>query len=421
METGIMLIQSTDELKKAVYKAVDSVKATDIHTHLFSPKFCELFSWGIDELLTYHYLIAETMRSTDLPYEDFWALSKKSQAELVWETLFIKNSPISEACRGVLSVLQKLGLDVSSRNLDSYRSYFENVRLKDYIGSVFEISGVESVVMTNDPFDNTERSVWLNHYKEDKKFRSALRVDTLLNSWDDSCEKLRGWGFNVQVELTETTIKEVRRFFTEWIDRMNALYMAASLPPDFVLPNNSFVSRIVEECIIPVSLEKNIPFAMMIGVKRGVNPSLRSAGDSLGKSSINTIEYLCQKYPKNKFLVTMLSRENQHELCVIARKFRNLLIFGCWWFLNNPSLIDEITRMRFELLGTSVIPQHSDCRILEQLIYKWVHSRKIIAQVLFEKYNDILSTGWIINEEEIQRDVENLFGGNFWRFLEKKL
>ena len=27
----------------------------------------------------------------------------------------------------------------------------------------------------------------------------------------------------------------------------------------------------------------------------------------------------------------------------IARKFANLMPFGCWWFLNNPSIIAEIT------------------------------------------------------------------------------
>jgi hypothetical protein len=58
----------------------------------------------------------------------------------------------------------------------------------------------------------------------------------------------------------------------------------------------------------------------------------------------------------------MLARENQHELAVAARKFGNLMVFGCWWFVNNPSLITEITRMRVELLGTSFIPQHSDAR-----------------------------------------------------------
>ena len=34
--------------------------------------------------------------------------------------------------------------------------------------------------------------------------------------------------------------------------------------------------------------------------------------------------------------------------------------FGCWWFLNNPSIVQEITRERIEMLGTSFIPEHPD-------------------------------------------------------------
>jgi len=40
-----------------------------------------LLLWGIDELLTYHYLVAEVFRYLDVPYEKFWALSKAQQAE----------------------------------------------------------------------------------------------------------------------------------------------------------------------------------------------------------------------------------------------------------------------------------------------------------------------------------------------------
>ena len=85
-----------------------------------------------------------------------------------------------------------------------------------------------------------------------------------------------------------------------------------------------------------------------------------------------------------------------------------------------PSLIEEITRMRFEMLGSSIIPQHSDARVLDQLIYKWTHSRKIIADVLYDKYKDLTDTGWTLTEEEIRRDVEKLFGGAFRDFLGKK-
>ena len=114
--------------------------------------------------------------------------------------------------------------------------------------------------------------------------------------------------------------------------------------------------------------------------------------------------------------MTVLSRENQHELCVIARKFRNLHIFGCWWFTNIPSVIEEMTRMRLELLGLSVTPQHSDARVLDQILYKWEHSRRVIAKVLVDKYADLAATGWEPTPAEIARDVKDLFGGAFEAF-----
>jgi hypothetical protein len=80
-----------------------------------------------------------------------------------------------------------------------------------------------------------------------------------------------------------------------------------------------------------------------------------------------------------------------------------------------------MTRERLELLGTSMIPQHSDARVIDQVIYKWGHSKRIIGDVLAAKYGDLLVSGWALEEGELQRDVDRLFGGTFWSFLEKKL
>lgn len=410
---------SEGEIKKAVYDAVETVEITDVHTHLYPPSFGKMLLWGIDELLNYHYLVAETMRWLDIPYEDFWAMNKRQQADFIWKTLFIDNSPYSEACRGVLTNLHKLGFDVASRDLEGYRKYFDSVSLEEYVDRIFKEGRVKYVVMTNDPFNEEERGYWLKGYM-DARFKGALRLDALLNNWPDACTKLKQWGYVVSEDFSGETVAEIRRFLREWMDRMEALYMAVSLPWDFVYPEDSPRGRIIEECVLPVARDANKPFALMIGVKRQLNPGLKDAGDGVGKADIRAVEYLCAHYPHNKFMVTLLSRENQHELAVAARKFRNLMPFGCWWFLNNPSLIDEITRMRSELLGVSFIPQHSDARVLDQLIYKWSHSRKIIADVLIDKYTDISKTGWVITPQEIKRDVEKLFGGNFWSFLERK-
>ena len=129
------------------------------------------------------------------------------------------------------------------------------------------------------------------------------------------------------------------------------------------------------------------------------------------------MQHLCATHPENRFLVTCLSRENQHELVVLARKFPNLHPFGCWWFMNTPQLVTELTRMRLELLGTSFTPQHSDARVLDQLVYKWSHSRRLIAQCLTERYADLEASGWLVEDREIRRDTEELLGGGFTTFL----
>ena len=129
------------------------------------------------------------------------------------------------------------------------------------------------------------------------------------------------------------------------------------------------------------------------------------------------MERICAENPEVRFLVTMLSRENQHALCVAARKFSNLMPFGCWWFLNNPSIVEEITSERLELLGATTIPQHSDARILDQLIYKWAHSRRTISRALYESYSRLVADGYPLTRGQIDRDVERMFSGNFRHWI----
>jgi hypothetical protein len=416
-----MAISTAQDVRGAVDRAIARTKITDIHTHLYAPCFGEMLAWGVDELLTYHYLIAEFFRQSDLPYEAFWKMSKREQADAIWKTLFIEASPLSEATRGVVTVLHELGIDVGARNLNEIRKFFEAQSRDEYIDLVFKKAGITDCVMTNDPFDDAERPVWLKGYRADPRFKAALRIDPVLLGWTKSWKRLQEWGYQNEHRLTPKTFREIQRFFRDWAKRTGALYVGVSLPPSFAMPEKSVTAQILGRSLLPVCEELNLPLALMIGVKRQVNPQLRMAGDGMGRGSVEAVEYLCSKYPKNKFMVTMLSRENQHQLCVAARKFRNLLAFGCWWFVNNPSIIDEITRERIELLGTSIIPQHSDARVIDQVLYKWSHSRRIIGDVLVEKYGDLVSSGWALDERDVQRDVDRLFGGNFWSFLEKKL
>ncbi|MDQ2084873.1 glucuronate isomerase [Herbivorax sp. ANBcel31] len=411
-------VVNRQNINKVTEDLINSVYITDIHTHLFSQCFESMFLYGIEELLTYHYLVAEAMRYTDMDYKNFYDMDKDKQAEFVWNILFVKNTPLSEPAKSIITIFNSLGLDVNVKDINYFRKFFESKKLSDYIDQVFEISKLKCVVMTNDPLDDDERKVWDNSYVKDERFKAALRLDRVLNSWEESFTHIKKLGYNVEKDLLEPTIEEIKKFLIDYIDRMEALYCAVSLPPDFSMNDGSVRAKIIENCVLPVCREKNIPFALMIGVKRGVNPALKLAGDSVKRADIEPLEYLCSEYPYNKFLVTMLSLENQQELTVTARKFKNLMVFGCWWFLNSPSLIEFVTNMRIEWLGTSFIPQHSDCRVFEQLISKWKHSKKVIANVLATKYSDLMSEGYEISNDRIERDINNLFGENFWKFIE---
>lgn len=414
--TPITAEHAREQVAAVVEEIVAKTPVSDIHTHLYDPAFGELLLWGIDDLLTYHYLVAEAFRYFDMPFEKFWAMPKSRQAELIWHALFIQNSPISESCRGVLTTLNALGIDVKKRDLNAIRNWFSEWTAEDYITKCMELGNVSTICMTNSPFDDLERPVWERGFKRDTRFTAALRIDPLLLSWQSSGPQLVTWGYNVSREINARTVSEVRRFLEDWTQKMNARFLMVSLPPDFQFPSNDDCAQLIEKAVVPHCRDFGLPFAIMPGVRRQVNPGLRLAGDGVGLTDLTALRNLCGTFPDTKFAATVLARENQHELCVLTRKFRNLHIFGCWWFLNNPSLVDEMTRMRIELLGLSVTPQHSDARVLDQIIYKWQHSRRVIANVLVDKYGDLAATGWAPSKGEIERDVKKLFGGAFDEF-----
>jgi hypothetical protein len=399
-----------------VEREMQALPIIDIHTHLFMPSLGTLGLWGIDELLTYHYLEAELFRSSSITPEDYWALSKTAKADLIWRTLFVENAPVSEATRGVVAVLKAFGLPTSAPDLTEARAFFASRQISEHIDHVFKLAGISEAVMTNDPLDPDEAPLWQRGVEPDPRFRPVLRLDRVLNRWAEHWRVLQAQGFAVDEHATGKSIAEVRRFLAEWCARMRPVYMAVSQPDTFRFPEDSVRGRLIAGAVLPACREFNLPLSLMIGVRYQVNPRLRLAGDAVGTANLLALERLCADYPDNRYLVSVLSRENQHELCVYARKFANLMPFGCWWFLNNPSIVEEMTRERLEMLGTSFIPQHSDARILEQLVYKWRNTRRTIAPILANAYKLMADDGRAVTTEEIRRDVTRLFRGNFEHF-----
>ena len=411
------LLTDKEKLRQQVELAVEKTPAIDIHTHVHPPAFNGLFLSGIDDLLTYHYLIAEAVRASDISYSVFWRMSKSERADFVWKTLFVESTPLSEAARGIVTILKAFDLDTRAANLDEARAFFSAQKDTAHVDRVLEMALVSDVVMTNDPFSEQETQAWQSGVKLDPRFHASLRLDTLLNDWPNAFQLLSAQGCGINRTPDETTFVEIRRFIDKWILNMRPVYLAVSLPAEFQYPKNDDRTQLLKNVIMPTAKEHGLSLAVMVGVRRGVNPSLRSAGDGVGKADMTSLERMCGENEDVKFLATFLSRENQHELCVSARKFKNLMPFGCWWFLNNPSIVSEITAERLELLGPTFVPQHSDARVFEQLIYKWQHARVQIAETLANTYSRLLDSGRAVTSKEIARDVTRLFSGNFRQWV----
>ena len=388
-----MTALAPEAIQPAIEQALAQTAFIDIHTHLFSPAFEGLGLWGIDELLTYHYLEAELFRFSPVTPLDYFALNKQQQADLIWRTLFVENAPVSESARGVIAVLNAFGLPTTAADLREARQFFRAQDIDRHISHVFELAGISEAVMTNDPADPAEQRFWENGVAPDPRFHPVLRLDRILSGGRSAAE--------------------VRGALDAVSSRMHPVYMAISLPDTFVYPAAEPTAVLLRDAVLPCCRELKIPLSLMIGVRRQVNPAIRLAGDGVGRADLRAVETLCRDFPDNRFLVSVLSRENQHELCVYARKFANLMPFGCWWFLNNPSIVEEITRERIEMLGLSFIPQHSDARVLEQVIYKWRNTRRTLAPILTHSWKVLAEDGRPVSREDIEDGVRRLFRGNF--------
>ncbi|MBL7134936.1 MAG: glucuronate isomerase [Phycisphaerae bacterium] len=408
-------------LEAAVRQTVADVTITDVHTHLFSPAHGDLLLWGVDELLTYHYLVAElfTIAPRTLTPAAFWEMPKSEQADLVWEHVFIGHGALSEAARGAVTTLNRLGLDVGGRDLASIRKWFAEQDVDEYLAMVFELAGLDYAVMTNNPFVAREVACWDQALPVPPCLRTALRIDPLTDNWPEAAEAMTDAGYDVQVDGSGESYANARRFLADWAAKLNPMYLAASMPNTFAYPADGPATEAIDEVILPAAKELGLPVALMIGVRRGVNPPLGDGGDGVGVANVEAVQNLCAGHPDVKFLVTMLSRVNQHELTICARKFGNLHLFGCWWFCNDPSIITEMTLQRIELLGATFTANHSDARVLDQLIYKWTHTRQVVADVLADKYRLLFEAGWRPTHTEVTRDVRNVLGGAFEEFLAK--
>ncbi len=405
------------DIRAAVRKALAALTLDDFHTHFYSPNMVgsdgkPLLLTSLEDLLTYHYLVCEVVRVAKMTVDSFNKLEKREKAKLIWDELFQKRSPVTEAALGVATALHRLGISIRT-DYETLEAAYAKASKGDFVSKVFKLAGIRSVYQTNDPLDPNEVGNWTAAPVEmDPRFHTVLRLDSAIGGkFAENVPKLVALGYEVTANLTDRTKAELRRYLEEWTAKLNPTYLAISLPPEFSYPTsgNGNASAILRDVVLPFARQRNLPVALMIGVRRQVNPDLGQAGDGYGRTDVRSLEELAKANPDIRFYVTLLHRDDQHPLIVAARKFKNIVPFGTWWFVNIPEVVKEITAMRIEALGFSFIPWHSDSRHLVHLLYKRKHFERALCDVLVTRYELLAEVDGLVNQDIIDRDVAELF------------
>ena len=95
-----------------------------------------------------------------------------------WNELFDKRTPISEACKGVLTILSELSIDYMSKSFEEINSEYSKLNLSDL--QILKISKISQLVMTNNPFDKSEWKLFKNKNWDSNKYLASLRLDDII-------------------------------------------------------------------------------------------------------------------------------------------------------------------------------------------------------------------------------------------------
>ena len=398
----------------AIETAPDKLIIDDWHTHLLGPNAGpQLSLHGIDQQLTYHYVRRKLFGAGHIDPATFNTWSLEQQGDFTWQKLFADGAsdPFDEGCRGVIVAMEALGLDPNAADLHHARQYYTDTPAEEIQRRCMELAGVRRIVGTQDVFNDRERDYYENGAWDDN-YLSGYRLDELVLHYPRAAARLNAWGYAVGSDPSEAaTAAEIRRFLTDWHEKLHSVvYGACSFPPQCAVHDlSSQEGAILHHAVLPALRELNLPFFMMPGPIRQLQPAWRDAGDGVGLSDMFPYQQLVRRHPDNAFFITPLHNANQYDASVLSCHNDNVMAIGHWWFNYHPGLVEQDLRMRLEMTGDRFIPFNSDARVLENLIPKWRRFRQILARVLGEKYQDLHDAGRTVTRAGIAETLRTLF------------
>ncbi len=402
-----------DALIDRLHSELSRATHIDPHSHI-EPKAAS--ATCLADILGYHYF-TELAHSAGISREriegDQAAAEARLDAVVAGLARFsntVQHSWLLQIARDLFGFEDRAVTPGNWRDLDALIR--QQTAAADWAERVLAASQIESVFLTND-FDDPLEGF------DTTRYVPCMRVDELVFHTGkagvlDRLEATAGHAVRSSLQLEEAIGRTTARF-----RKMGAKAAAVSLPPGFrpepIEPSafarsfdavrrlglsaesadRDILSKAVFWHVARCCGEQQLPFDLMIGVRRTVYPGGVFQGQDLLDGRLSLADYadLFNAFPDVVFPVSVLSHPLNHELVSFAWIFPNVLPFGHWWYANTPAVIERDLEQRLEAVPrTKLLGYYSDMYKLEFGYPKFAMYRRVLARVLAERF--VIERGW---------------------------
>ncbi|MEM3713098.1 MAG: glucuronate isomerase [Thermoproteota archaeon] len=392
------------ELCDKVYRRISEIPLIDIHTHLNPHR---LRAENLSEIILYHYIATELITS-GMPRE---ILDIENPDERVRRSIpflnKVKNTSTFWALEKIVTKLFGFSGDIGEDNFNVLKERFLDFEKHfDGISFLKERVRIQKSFLTlqftdlDSPFDPL--------------FTGSLRLEKLSKDFSlDSLNKLEELS-SIEINNAERFREALKWIFEKFESKISSVAISLNPSEMVMIPDKATVDNAITKIRSDYQLtseEKNhlisftireflnlikdsgIVFQLMLGVERPVIGA--SPPDyAIVLNDPRQLLSLCpvfHEYRNVKFDVISASRIQTHELNVIAKNYSNIFVSGFWWYSYYPSIINEKTIERLQIL-----PINKWCAFFsDAYVPEWCFGKsELIKHQLSITLSDLIDQGY---------------------------
>ncbi len=390
------------ELFNELLAEIERIPAVDVHTHMrvASPAASDL-----SQIALYHFITSELESAGLDPAVFEIADAKKRLSEASAGFARIRNTTSYWCLTQILSDLYDTA-PPHEWNLDEIFGKVERTAGDPgWVNQTLERANVSKVLATCDWRKPLPRA--------SEKLVPVLRVDSLVNEPHvsrtlESLAEATGQSVYEAGDLKKAVAELFRK-----AKEAGAVAAAAPFEPqvDFERGDRDTADRVLSmvllgqkagrddrkalrsyalDVVLQNCVECDLPLQLMLGIKH-----VRSADRAVAAYEPGSVAMYADLFKRHSTVMFDVFTSNDtvcHELAVVARNFRNVLLSGAWWYLEFPTHIRKMLRERIEMLPmTKCCGLFSDAWCVE-----WVYGRaKLIRWELAFALADLVREGYL--------------------------